>query len=249
MSATALEWDYTELAPHYERRAPYAADTVARAVALGAPDAGRAADIGAGTGRFARLLHAAGYGVDAVEPNPAMRAVGAARGPAALRWHARDALHTGLPGSAFAVVSFASSFNVVAPEGALDEAARLLGAGGALLVLWNHRRLDDPVQAAVEAGIRRLLPQFAPGRRREDPALTIAAHAAFDAPLHAVLPLTHHTTVADFVEGFRAHATLLRQCAPALRPRVLQAIAEAAGGEGALAVPFETRLWVARRRA
>lgn len=249
MSAVALEWDYTRLAPHYERRAPYAADTVAHAVALGAPGAGRAADIGAGTGRFARLLHAAGYTVDAVEPNAAMRAQGQSLGPVDLRWHAHAAPATGLPDAAFDLVSFASSFNVVATQGALDEAARLLRPGGALLVLWNHRRLDDPVQAAVEAAIRRLLPHFAPGSRREDPAPAIAAHAAFEAPRHVALPLVHATTVADFVDGFRAHATLLRQCAPALLPRVLAAIGEAAGGAGPLDVPFETRLWAARRRS
>lgn len=248
MNARALDWDYTAQAAHYEARAPYHEGTLATAVALGAPGQGRAVDIGAGTARLTRMLAAAGYAVDAVEPNPAMRAVGRRLAPPGVRWHDAVGEHLPLPHAAFEIAAFASSFNVVAAGAALDEAARVLRGGGALLVLWNHRRLDDPLQAAVEAAIRAVLPGFDPGARRADPAPVLDAHPAFERARHAVLPLLHATTPAAFVDGFRAHATLARQAGGRM-PEVLAAIAALVEGRDELHVPFETRLWVARRRA
>jgi SAM-dependent methyltransferase len=242
-----LAWDYTAQAAHYEARAPYHPDTLAAAVAAGAPAAGQAVDIGAGTARFARMLAAAGYAVEAVEPNAAMRAIGRALAPPTVRWHDARGEALPLPAAACDVASFASSFNVVASGAALDEAARVLRPGGALLVLWNHRRLDDPLQAAVERAIREIVPGFAPGRRREDPAPTIDAHPAFEPACAEVLSHRHQTTPAAFVEGFRAHATVVRQAGTQL-PRVLAAIAALVDGATVLQVPFETRLWIARRR-
>jgi SAM-dependent methyltransferase len=185
--------------------------------------------------------------VDAIEPNAAMRALGRSLAPPTVRWHDARGEALPLPAAASDVASFASSFNVVAATAALDEAARVLRPGGALLVLWNHRRLDDPLQQAVERAIRDLVPGFEPGRRRDDPAPTIDAHPAFESARAEVLSHRHRTTAAAFVEGFRAHATVVRQAGDRM-PRVLAAIAALVDGVTVLDVPFETRLWVARRR-
>ncbi len=250
MSAATLPWDYTRLARHYETRAPYHADTAAHVAALVMlPTPARIADIGAGTGRAARLFAAAGHGVDAVEPNDAMRAIGVelTRDDADVRWHDARGEATRLAASAYDLVTFGSSFNVVDARAALDECARLLRPTGALACFWNHRDLDEPLQASIEAAIRRVLPHFDPGARREDPTATIAGHGAFEAPRAFALPFLHRTTPTAFLEGFNAHATLVRQ-AGADMPAILAAIAHRVGATAHLDVPFVTRGWVARRR-
>ncbi len=242
-----LSWDYTAHAAHYEQRAPYHVDSIEWMQRLRAPNAGRVVDIGAGTGRLARMLVAAGYRVDAVEPNAAMRAVGVSldRAPG-IRWHASRGEATGLPTGAIDLVSFGSSFNVIDAALALDESARLLRPGGAVVLLWNHRVLDDPLQAMIEATIRSMLPGFVPGSRRQDPSPLLRAHPAFGEPRAAALESIHETTVAAFVDGFRAHATLARQ-AGELLPQVLEGIATLLRGRKSIAVPFITRIWVASR--
>ncbi len=246
MNAAQLEWDYSELAAHYEQRAPYHAEIVATLRDHGAPPAPcAAADIGAGTGRFTRMLIAAGHPVSAVEPNPAMRAIGMVSTPAA-QWHDTRAEHTGLASGAFGWVTFASSFNVVAADAALDEAARLLTPRGALVLLFNHRDLDDPLQREIEHCIRHHVPHYAVGTRREDPTPYIDAHAAFGKVIDLCQPLRHRLSGADFVAGFRAHATLIRQAGTALAA-VLAEIAALVPADQPVEVPFITRAWIAHR--
>ena len=74
---TTLDWDYSALAAHYNRRAPYAdAALDALMAALRLPPGAAVADIGAGTGRLSLPLRARGLRVTAVEPNAALRAGG-----------------------------------------------------------------------------------------------------------------------------------------------------------------------------
>ena len=96
MSAVdAVPWDYAALAPHYELRADYCADTVCDLLdACGVARLAPAADIGAGTGRLTRLLLARGHRVEAVEPCAPMRAIGIGLTRGAVRWHAADGAAT-----------------------------------------------------------------------------------------------------------------------------------------------------------
>ncbi len=242
----ALEWDYSALAAHYERRAPYHPALIRMLRAQGAADApAPAVDIGAGTGRFTRMLIAAGHPVDAVEPNAAMQVIGAQTVPEA-RWHSTRAEATGLRAGTYGIVSFASSFNVVAAEIALAEAERLLRPQGSLLLLFNHRDLDDPLQSAIESCIRRHVPDYNTGLRREDPAPQIATHPGFGPVIELQLPLLHRVSGGEFVEGFRAHATLIRQAGAALAA-VLEDMSVLAPADQMIEVPFVTRAWMARK--
>jgi SAM-dependent methyltransferase len=239
-------WDYSALAAHYERRAPYHAGIIQALCAQGAPaPPAPAVDIGAGTGRFTRMMIDAGYTVDAVEPNAQMRALGL-DAAAQASWHDACAENTGLPGRAYSLVAFASSFNVVSAPVALAEASRLLAPGGALILLYNHRDLDDPLQRQVEACIRRHVPHFDTGSRREDPAPQIAAHGAFGEVVALNLHLRHRLPGAEFVDGFRAHATLIRQAGSAMES-VLSDIAALMPADRQVEVPFTTRAWMARK--
>lgn len=100
--------------------------------------AGRVADVGAGTGKLARGLLAAGREVVAVEPDEAMAAslrtalpdveclIGTAEDPP-LAVHSVDAL------------AFGQAWHWVDPEVACREAARVLTADGHLGLIWNVR--------------------------------------------------------------------------------------------------------------
>lgn len=244
--ARRRDWDYDALAAHYRLRAPYDAAALDAAVARSAPHGADCVDIGAGSGRLTAELVVRGLRVTAVEPSAPMRAIGEREVPAA-RWIGADAEHCGLDADCCSVLTFGSSFNVMPVRSALDIAARLLRPRGALLVLWNHRDLDDPLQQRVQAAIERHVPGYAHGSRRDDPSATIEADGRFGAVEHIVGRFMHRVRADDFVDGFRAHATLVRQAGAAM-PAVLDAMHSALAGHAAIDVPFTTRIWLAWRR-
>jgi SAM-dependent methyltransferase len=102
-------------------------------------DAGKTAlEIGAGTGKFTRLLAATGASVVAVEPVTAMleRLVEGLPASSALRAQAQN-----LPfaSGAFDAVLCAQSFHWFATTAALEEIHRVLRPGGVLGLVWNIR--------------------------------------------------------------------------------------------------------------
>jgi len=246
-----LEWDYASVALSYLRRPPYSPDAIAACVrATGMRGIIRACDVGAGTGNLTLPLATAGLDVVAIEPSAAMRALGLSRtgAKANVRWVA--ALAESIPPAAEScdLVAFGSSFNVVDRVRALDETARVLKPGGWFVCLWNHRRLDDPLQARIEELIRGLVPTYSPGTRREDQTPFIAHCRAFGHVIHIAGDIVHRMPVADCLEAWRSHLTLHRQAAERF-PDVLAAISELLRREGRaeIDVPYTTRAWLARR--
>ncbi|MDT8450644.1 MAG: methyltransferase domain-containing protein [Wenzhouxiangellaceae bacterium] len=243
-------WDYSSLAQFYELRAPYHPDLIAGAArSLGIPAAARIADIGAGTGRLAAAWAALGFRVDAVEPCREMRQLGRQLESRA-RWHATTGERTGLAAGVYHAVSFGSSLNVVDASAALAEAARVLRKDGALVVVYNHRRLEDPMQRDIEQTIRQHVPEFSYGERRRNPSETIESGGVFRVVETLELAFSHETTASDFAAGFRAHATLQRQAGPSF-PVLLDALAARAAAHadasGRVQVPFVSRAWLASR--
>lgn len=132
----------------------YAAARPAYPAALGARlrDSGLlergVADVGAGTGLFTRLLLAHGARVDAVEPNPEMRAQleRGLRGEIAsgqLRVHAGSSEATGLAAASVGLVTAAQAAHWFAPAPTLTEFRRVLKPGGCVLLVWNDWRGED----------------------------------------------------------------------------------------------------------
>jgi SAM-dependent methyltransferase len=118
-----------------------------------APAARRVADVGAGTGKFTRLLVAAGLDVVAVEPDARMRAEFARVLPDV---PVLEGSAEALPfedGSVDAVV-VAQAWHWVDPARAMPELARVLRPGGGLGVVWNERTLGEPWVDALEELIR-----------------------------------------------------------------------------------------------
>ena len=244
-----VSWDYTELAAHYDRRADYADDAIREVIALATPDRSRPlADIGAGTGKLTKLLLAHGFAVDAVEPNEAMRRIGMANTEGReVRWVNGSGERTGLADRAYDLALFGSSFNVMDRPRALVEMDRILRSGGWFGCLWNHRDLGDPVQGRIESIIRDSIPGYEYGNRREDQTSVIEESRLFEPPVLIERSFVHASTVEDYMDAWRSHATLRRQAGDAF-DQIVARIAESVAGSAAVTVPYTTRVWCARRR-
>ena len=243
-----VAWDYTALANSYDKRADYCPKTLDRLCAqAGTQVDSPVADIGAGTGKLAIPLAQRGFRVSAVEPNAAMRALGLrnSRG-LPIVWSEGTGEETGLVSGAFDLVTFGSSFNVVEQFEALAEAARLLKSFGTFACLWNHRDLDDPLQAKIEAMICDQIPGYLYGKRREDPTAVIDASGAFG-PVTAIEDrFLIDVSTADFVEAWRSHGTLQRQAGEQFLS-IVERIEQMLREREIVSVPYFTRAWYAKR--
>jgi len=244
----SVTWDYTELADHYDKRADYSSKALGRlCAATGSGPVTRVADIGAGTGKLAGPLARRGLSVSAVEPNAAMRTFGIRNTQGLdVTWTEGTGEHTGLSRGAFDLATFGSSFNVVDQAKALVEVARILKPAGSLACMWNHRDLDDPVQAKIEAIIRNEIPGYAYGKRREDPTPVIDASGLFGPVGMIEERFVAEIPASDYVEAWRSHGTLQRQ-AGARFAAIVDAIERTLGGTASLSTPYFTRIWHARR--
>jgi SAM-dependent methyltransferase len=251
MPSAAVNWDYSELAATYANRPDYAAAGIdAILTASGLAAGARACDIGAGAGNLTLDLLRRGLIVDAVEPNEKMRAVGEARtrGMERIAWFSATGEDTGRPAGVYDLVSFGSSFNVVDRSLALAETARLLRSQAWFVCLWNHRDLDDPLQAEIEALIRRRIPGYGYGARREDQAPVIRESGLFTEPRYIEAQVRHTVDAASWVAAWNSHATLARHAGDALREIIAEigALVERRG-MASIVVPYVTRIWLARK--
>lgn len=248
MTTNALiQWDYSDHAATYEHRADYDAAAIERMLRhVAQPQLSLAADIGAGTGKLTRPLLAAGLAVAAIEPNKHMRAI-AAQIPAnaAARWQHGHAELLPLAANSVDLACFGSSFNVVNAAQSLREVTRILKDDGALAILWNHRDLLDPLQAAVEAEIRAHIHEYAHGSRRADPSATVLATGQFVALDSYRCAFEYATCREDYLAAWRSHATLARAAQSQFEP-IMKRIANIAP-QGEFSVPYSTAVWVFRR--
>ncbi|MEO7122556.1 MAG: methyltransferase domain-containing protein [Lacisediminihabitans sp.] len=141
-------------------------------------DATRIADIGAGTGKFTRLLQSPGRDVVAIDPSPHMLQVVRDTLPGV---DAREgtAEHIPLADSSVDAVTFAQAWHWVDVAPASAEVARVLVPGGTLGLLWNLR--DERVDWVRELGIA----MHADGDQFTDDVGTPNVAEPFEAPENA----------------------------------------------------------------
>lgn len=106
-------------------------------------------ELGAGTGKFTRILCDRGAMVTAVEPVAEMAGLLRATAPTA-RVVAATAEATGPPGESADLVAAAQPFHRFANEVTLAEIHRLLRPGGNLAPVWNRRDQSQALWAEVE---------------------------------------------------------------------------------------------------
>lgn len=242
-----VEWDYSERAAHYDKRADYSADAISAAllkIGLSAP--ATIADIGAGTGKLSRPLGQRGFTVKAVEPNDEMRKFGIKNTVGLpVIWSEGTGENTGLPSASVVATFFGSSFNVVDQQKTLKECARILRPAGWFCCMWNHRDLDDPLQSMMEGIIKKHIQHYDYGKRRENPAAEIQKSGLFREVEHVEGNFKIEMSRADVVEAWKSHATLARQ-AGKLFDTIIAEINGALSDRSVIKVPYTTRIWFAR---
>jgi ubiquinone/menaquinone biosynthesis C-methylase UbiE len=246
------EWDYTTLADAYLKRPDYADAAIDAMLSIaGAEKGDKFCDVGAGVAHLTLMLAARGLDVVAVEPNDAMRTNGIKRTAqfANVRWHEGTGEQTGQATQAFDMVTFGSSFNVCDRQQALKETARILKPRGWFACMWNHRQLEDPIQAQIEAIIKERVSGYGYGTRREDQTAVIDASGLFGPVVHLDSRVMHEQTIEECVEAWRSHATLERQAGAAFHGVVaaIEAYLQTLGTPS-IQIPYSTNIWVAQLR-
>lgn len=132
--------NFGSIAELYERVRPgYPAEAVDWL--LGAQQ--RVADVGTGTGKLTDALLAAGHEVTAIDPDPGMLAVLAAKHPG-VPTVAGTAEQLPFDDASFDAVTFGQSWHWVDPPRGSAEVARILKPGGTLGLFWNIRDAREP---------------------------------------------------------------------------------------------------------
>lgn len=143
----------------YERARPeYPVDAIAwLAEQLDLRQGRTVLDLGAGTGKLTRALVATGADVIAIEPGDAMRAelVRAVPEAQAVRGAAED---IPLPDASLDAITVGQAFHWFRHDEALPELHRVLRPGGGVVLLWNSRDQDSPLQRTVNNLIATLVP-------------------------------------------------------------------------------------------
>ena len=251
MDATSVTWDYSALARPYLKRPNYSEVGLDAMLAITKVKNVAVCDIGAGVGHLTIPLAQRHLTVTAIEPNEEMRKLGAerTRNITNISWQKGTAEATGLSSDSFALVTFGSSFNVTQRELALRETNRILYSGGWFSCVWNHRDLEDPLQREVEDLIKRFIPDYDYGTRREDQTWIIEKSGLFRKSYQIEAPVIHHIARADWVEAWRSHATLERQAGGKLN-EIVSAIESllVEREDREIIVPYKTKMWIAQTR-
>ncbi|MFN8391612.1 MAG: class I SAM-dependent methyltransferase [Bdellovibrionota bacterium] len=247
------EWDYTDLADAYLKRAPYSDQALDEMVRLASLDADSViCDVGAGTAHLTLPIAKRGYRVTSVEPNDAMRANGMrlTSNLPNVSWIEGTGEDTKQPVSSFDMVTFGSSFNVTDRPRALVETARILKNRGWFACMWNHRSLEDPIQQGIESVIRKHIPEYDYGSRREDQTEVINASGLFGKVHKLEGPVSHRQSIDDCVEAWRSHATLHRQAGNSFQTIVdeIENFLRAKNVDS-IDVPYQTRIWCAQKKS
>ncbi len=243
---TRVEWNYTERAEHYDKRADYSKEVIGKLLQqIGAVPSKPVADVGAGTGKLTKLLALHGLTVRAVEPNDAMMAIGVKNTAGmSVTWIKGVGENTGLPESSVHAAFFGSSFNVLDQKATLSEVARILVSDGYFACMWNHRDLNDPLQNQIEEIIRQMIPDYNYGSRREDPTAIINESKLFGQVSYLEQEFKVEVPSNLFLDGWKSHATLERQAGQQFAA-VLGRIQELLMHYEVIAVPYSTRIWFA----
>lgn len=144
---------FSDVADIYDRHRPRYPGEAIEAILSGLGSQPTIADIGCGTGIFARQLAEHGATVQAVDPNEAMLDIArAAPKPRAepIEYRRGTAEDTGLERETVDCVACAQAYHWFNPSRALPELARILRPAGRLALIWNRADHNDPVAAEYD---------------------------------------------------------------------------------------------------
>lgn len=244
------KWDYTNLAKSYLKRPKYAPSAIDQMIKLTQADSSsKVCDIGAGVAHLTKELLERNLNVVAIEPNDEMRKYGVeqTRAYADVQWVEGTGENTKQQDSSFDIVTFGSSFNVTDRQIALQETQRILKPNGWFVCMWNHRNLSEPLQNGIESIIKKNIPNYDYGTRRESQESTIDQSGLFGKVHYIEGDTLHQQSKQDVLEAWRSHATLERQAGPQFAEIIQEIEALLRAQKGAqVTVPYTTRMWCAQ---
>jgi SAM-dependent methyltransferase len=246
----SLAGDYAQYRPGY---APSVVTAVLALVWRPAAEVD-AADVGAGTGIWTRMLAAQNlHSVTAVEPSDEMRRNGMLTPENRIDWRKGTAEETGLPSGAYDLVSMASSFHWTDFDKACAEFQRMLRPGGRFVALWNPRMIElNPLLVEIEREITRLNPtvkRVSSGRSGLTERLTdmLWAKQGFDDVVYLEARHSATQTPAQYLGAWRSVNDLRVQLGSDLFDKFLQFVERKTAGLSAIETTYLTRAWAARR--
>jgi SAM-dependent methyltransferase len=204
-------------------------------------------EVGAGTGKWTRLLIELGANVTVVEPDDDMRAVLVRRSPEV---HTLKGAAEALPleDASFDAILVSSAWHWFEQPVATNEMGRVLRDGGPLFVLWNGFSRDVPwLTPLVELRDR---PED-DGKRPRGWAADLGIKGAFDVEAQVEIDWTWSRSVDDVVSLFSTYSGAIirsEEERQAMSAELRQGF-EAVAVDGLVDLPMTVRGTVARRRA
>ncbi|HSC39893.1 MAG TPA: class I SAM-dependent methyltransferase [Chitinophagaceae bacterium] len=140
---------------------------------LGLKKEQRIADIGSGTGLFAKPLLQQGYSVVCIEPNEDMRKAGEQQLSSYPGFISRKhtAEQTGLRSHSVDLITVAQAFHWMDPDATKKEFARILKPGGHIVLAWNLRLHQSPFMKAHHALKEKYRTEATPARSEDESTL------------------------------------------------------------------------------
>jgi ubiquinone/menaquinone biosynthesis C-methylase UbiE len=252
--------DFTGLAADYTRyRQGYAPGVVKALLGLLDRPAAQcdAADVGAGTGIWSRILAQAGLrSVTAIEPNDDMRGKGSThRENGAIAWRNGSGEATGLEAQSVDLLTMASSFHWVDFDKGTAEFARVLRPGGRFCALWNPRLVEaNALTAAIESELDRRLvgkPRVSSGRSGITQTLTaqLWSHPLFEDIVYLEGRHVAHLSPEIYMGAWRSVNDVRAKLGEAGFADFLGWVEKRIEGHKTIEAVYLTRAWAARRRA
>lgn len=247
-----ITWNYTQYAAAYIKRPDYCKQAIEQMLSIAdLPEKAKICDIGAGAAHLTLMLAEKNHSVLAIEPNDEMRKVGMERTKTFdnVRWKKGVAEDTGQPEQFYDFVTFGSSFNVCDPRKALIETHRILKSGKYFACMWNHRNLEDPIQSEIEYIIRKNLPSYDYGTRRESPEPLIKDSGLYTDIVTLEGNVVYEQSIEDCIEAWHSHATLGKQAGSSFE-LILNEIETYLRQlkNDYIQVPYTTRIWLAQSK-
>jgi SAM-dependent methyltransferase len=234
----------------YERGRPSYPPAAVRFVvdALGIGPGRTVLDIGAGTGKFTRLLVPTGARIVAVEPVGAMREKLAALVPEAeVVEGTGEALP--LPDASADAAVVAQAFHWFRADAALAEIARVLRPGGGLALVWNSRDRRVPWVARMSEIIRwnaGQIPTYDAGDERWRDL--VAASGRFTPLEMRELELEHEVDVETLLDRVRSVSYIADMAEPDQAAVLGEVRALVAGFPPRFVLPYRTFVYWCQRR-